>query len=170
VNPVWLLAPFALAIAVYTLRRRPFAYSRSLYTWSAAGFLVLTLGAVSCGSGSSSGNTLALACSFPQNAQVGIPYVASCTPSGGSAPYTYSITVGTVPSGLSLNTSTGAVTGTPTVSSGNSFTIQVASGSQTAIAPIDLNVAQPSPQSGTVTVTATSGAIVNTVSIPVTVQ
>ncbi len=36
------------------------------------------------------------------------------TTSGGSAPYTYSITSGTLPAGLSLNTTTGAVTGTPT--------------------------------------------------------
>ncbi len=36
--------------------------------------------------------------------------------SGGDAPYTYSITSGTLPTGLSLNTTTGAVTGTPSVS------------------------------------------------------
>jgi len=35
------------------------------------------------------------------------------TPSGGATPYTYSITSGTLPAGLGLNTSTGAVTGTP---------------------------------------------------------
>ena len=36
------------------------------------------------------------------------------TPSGGATPYTYSITSGTLPAGLSLNPSTGVVTGTPT--------------------------------------------------------
>src|SRR5487761_2690148 len=36
------------------------------------------------------------------------------TTSGGAAPYTYSITSGTLPAGLSLNASTGAATGTPT--------------------------------------------------------
>lgn len=35
------------------------------------------------------------------------------TASGGTSPYTYSITTGTLPSGLSLDTSTGAVTGIP---------------------------------------------------------
>jgi subtilase family serine protease len=169
-NPAWLGLALAFAIAIYALRKRPFSYTRSAYTWTAAAFLVLTLGAVSCGSGSSSGaNTLALACTFPQNAQVGIPYIASCTPSGASAPYTYSISVGTLPPGLSINTSSGAVTGTPTVAGGNLFTIQVASDNQTATEAIGLNVAAPSPQSGIVTVTATSGAIVNSVSIAVTV-
>lgn len=36
------------------------------------------------------------------------------TASGGTPPYIYSITTGTLPSGLSLNISTGAVAGTPT--------------------------------------------------------
>jgi hypothetical protein len=35
------------------------------------------------------------------------------TPSGGAIPYIYSITSGTLPAGLDLSTSTGAVTGTP---------------------------------------------------------
>ena len=38
------------------------------------------------------------------------------TPSGGATPYTYSYT-GTLPAGLSFDTSTGAVTGTPTATS-----------------------------------------------------
>jgi subtilase family serine protease len=170
-NLQWFLLAVTLAMAIFAFRKWRFVSPRSLYIWSAAGLLILTLGTVSCGSGAASGaDVLSLACSFPQNAQVGVPYIASCTPSGGASPYTYSISAGTLPVGLSLNTSTGSVTGTPTVSSGNSFTIEVMSGSSlTATAPIDLNVAPPSPQSGSVTVTATSGAIVNTVSIPVTV-
>jgi hypothetical protein len=44
---------------------------------------------------------------------VGTAYSQTVTASGGTAPYTYSITSGSLPSGLSLNTSTGAITGTP---------------------------------------------------------
>jgi hypothetical protein len=44
------------------------------------------------------------------------------TVSGGTTPYTYSI-VGTLPTGLTINTSTGAVTGTPTAS--GTFTVKV---------------------------------------------
>ena len=44
------------------------------------------------------------------------------TVSGGTAPYTYSV-VGTLPASLTLNTSTGEVTGTPTAT--GTFSIQV---------------------------------------------
>ena len=44
------------------------------------------------------------------------------TVNGGTSPYTFSV-VGTLPTGLTLNTTTGAITGTPTAS--GTFTIQV---------------------------------------------
>ena len=79
------------------------------------------------------------------------------------------VSAGALPPGLSLNASGGEITGTPTVAGGNTFTINVASSnSQNANEMIGLSVAAPSPQSGTVTVTATSGGIVNSVTIPVT--
>ena len=43
--------------------------------------------------------------------------------SGGKAPYTYAISAGSLPPGLSLNPSTGAITGTPTA--GGTFTFTV---------------------------------------------
>jgi hypothetical protein len=45
---------------------------------------------------------------------VNIAYTQTVVASGGVAPYTYAV-VGTLPAGLSLNTSTGAITGTPTL-------------------------------------------------------
>jgi hypothetical protein len=55
--------------------------------------------------------------------EVGIPFsVPALTVSGGIGPYTFSV-VGTLPSGLSLNAATGAITGTPTAS--GSFSIKV---------------------------------------------
>jgi subtilase family serine protease len=170
-NPAWLAFLLALAMATYTLRRWRFADRRAIYNWGGAGVLILTLGAVSCGNSAATGaGTLAIQCTIPQNAQVGIPYVGSCVASGGKTPYTYTVSAGTLPPGLSLNASGGEITGTPTVAGGNTFTINVASSnSQNANEMIGLNVAAPSPQSGTVTVTATSGGIVNAVTIPVTV-
>src|SRR5262249_48625575 len=55
---------------------------------------------------------------------VGLPF-SSPAPSvnGGTSPFTFSVATGTLPAGLSLNASTGAVTGTPTAA--GSFTIQV---------------------------------------------
>lgn len=52
---------------------------------------------------------------------VGVSYTGALTASGGTAPYTYSISAGSLPGGLSLNTSTGAITGTPTTSGTYTF-------------------------------------------------
>jgi len=50
------------------------------------------------------------------NGTVGIAYSQTVSATGGSAPYTFAVSAGTLPAGLSLNTSTGAITGTPTTS------------------------------------------------------
>lgn len=52
-------------------------------------------------------------------------YSGSATASGGTAPYTYSVLSGALPTGLSLNASTGAVTGTPTTPGTFTFVIRV---------------------------------------------
>ena len=46
--------------------------------------------------------------------------------SGGTSPYTWSITVGSLPAGMLLNGSTGAISGTPMASGTANFTVQVA--------------------------------------------
>lgn len=50
-------------------------------------------------------------------------YSATIAASGGEGPYTYSVSAGSLPTGLSLNSSTGALTGTPTTGGAYSFTI-----------------------------------------------
>ena len=45
-------------------------------------------------------------------------YTVNFAASNGTAPYTYSVTAGTLPQGLTLNTSTGVLTGIPTASPG----------------------------------------------------
>ena len=72
-----------------------------------------------CGGGGGSGTPpptiSATATTTAQSLTVGTAMASfsPLTPSGGATPYTYSITSGTLPAGLSLNASTGAVTGTP---------------------------------------------------------
>ena len=169
--PKWLLVALALAAAVYFLRKQRIVYARSFYTWSAAGFLILTLGAVSCGSGSSSAVFLNLSCSLPTFAQVTVPYSANCVASGGKAPFTYSISSGTLPPGLSLNSTTGIIAGTPTGTGASAFAVEVTdseSPAKTATQTIANFVVAPPIEHGTVTVTAKSGAIVNTTIIAVT--
>ena len=59
------------------------------------------------------------------SANVGMPYSSRAAASGGRAPYNWSLTSGQLPGGLTLNTATGAITGTPTAQGMFSFTLQV---------------------------------------------
>lgn len=56
-------------------------------------------------------------------ATVGAAYSQTATASGGAAPYSYALTAGALPAGLSLNGSTGAITGTPTAGGNFNFTV-----------------------------------------------
>jgi large repetitive protein len=56
---------------------------------------------------------------------VGTSYSQTLTATGGATPYSWSVTSGSLPAGLSLNASTGAITGTPTAAGGSTFTVQV---------------------------------------------
>ncbi|RLC74760.1 MAG: hypothetical protein DRI61_16085, partial [Chloroflexi bacterium] len=56
---------------------------------------------------------------------VGTEYSATLSASGGIPPYTWSISSGFLPNGLTLNSSTGAISGTPIEQGTYSFTVQV---------------------------------------------
>src|SRR5437667_2410103 len=57
--------------------------------------------------------------------QVQTPYSASLQATGGTPPYTWSVISGQLPNGLSLLSSNGTISGTPTLSGTSTFTIQV---------------------------------------------
>ena len=56
---------------------------------------------------------------------VGTAYNQSLQASGGTSPYTWSIASGSLSTGLSLDASSGAITGTPTSAGTSNFTVQV---------------------------------------------
>ncbi len=94
---------------------------------------------------------LEVTCQATNTGDVGVAFNSGpMTVTGGTAPYTYSI-VGTLPPGLTLNTSTGAVTGTPTAA--GTFTVEVtdAVGNSSTSCMITITVAPACtiPPSGT---------------------
>ncbi len=76
---------------------------------------------------------------------VGVPYSASLSATGGVSPYTWSVTSGTLPAGLTLSTS-GFISGTPTIQGSQTFTVQVTdseSPAATASASLTLTINGP---------------------------
>jgi phenylpyruvate tautomerase PptA (4-oxalocrotonate tautomerase family) len=61
-----------------------------------------------------SGAALAITGTPDTTADVGVVYSTDFNGTGGTAPYTFSVFAGTLPDGLSLNASTGTISGTPT--------------------------------------------------------
>jgi len=66
---------------------------------------------------------LAITTTTLSNATVGIAYSATLHSSGGTPPVTWAVTVGLLPAGLTLNTSTGAITGSPTTTGTSNFSV-----------------------------------------------
>lgn len=82
-----------------------------------------------CAAGTSPVTTTspAITSGTPPTATVGTAYDFTVTASGTPAP-TFTVTSGALPAGLSLNTTTGRITGTPTTSGPASFTITATNG------------------------------------------
>ncbi len=79
--------------------------------------------------------TISLPATALANGTLGAPYSAAITPaSGGTAPYAYAVTAGTLPAGLTLSASTGAITGTPSALGTFNFSI-TATDSSTGTGP-----------------------------------
>ena len=79
---------------------------------------------------------------------VGAAYSQTLTEQNGIAPFTWTVASGSLPAGLTLNASTGAITGTPTQPGVSSFTVQVADSESvpaTASANLSITVAASTP-------------------------
>ena len=73
---------------------------------------------------------LAITTTTLPNATINSPYSQTLTATGGTGTYTWSVSSGTLPAGLNLNSSTGVISGTLT-SSGTNFTVKVTDSAST---------------------------------------
>ncbi|SCB47007.1 Putative Ig domain-containing protein, partial [Rhizobium miluonense] len=78
--------------------------------------------------------TVSLSPSTLPSGTVAVAYSQAVSATGGTGPYTYAITAGSLPAGLSLSTTTGSVSGTPTAAGTFNFTI-TATDSSTGTGP-----------------------------------
>ena len=86
--------------------------------------------------------TLSLTFTAPPAGQVGVAYSDTLTAAGGATPYTWSVSAGTLPAGLTLTASTGVLAGTPTTAGTFSFTVKVTdASSQTATKATSITIA-----------------------------
>ena len=82
------------------------------------------------------------------NGTANAAYSATVQATGGTPPYTFSVTVGTLPAGLSINSSTGVISGTPTTAGTSNFTIHVVDSSgpaQTADKALSITINPSGP-------------------------
>lgn len=106
--------------------------------------------------GSGSGSKPTITTSGIPSGTVGASYKTTLAASGGTTPYSWAITSGSLPSGISLNNSTGVIGGVPTQQQNSSFVVQVKDSTQnTAQAGFSLNVTSGSSGS-TFTITTSS--------------
>ena len=87
--------------------------------------------------------TLTVATTSLPNAERAVAYSATLVATGGDDDYTWSVTVGSLPTDLSL-AATGEISGTPTVVGTSNFTVEVASGDgQTSQQVLSITVSGP---------------------------
>ena len=87
------------------------------------------------------------------NGTIGVPYDQVLNATGGTSPSTWSVSVGSLPTGLSLNPTTGEITGTPTSSTTTppsfTFTITATDSSTTPLTALKQFTLTPIPGTAT---------------------
>src|SRR5271170_2728901 len=93
---------------------------------------------------SSATNTIQITSSTVPSGKAGVAYSGTLTATGGTSPYTWTVSSGTLPTGLTLNSASGLIAGTPTQSGSFTFSVQVKDSSspgQTATQSLTITIA-----------------------------
>lgn len=114
-------------------------------------------------------------CNNPPAGSVGVAYTHTLTASGGTPPYTFAITGGSLPPGLSLHAATGVIDGTPTTAGVYPFQVTVTdSAAATAVINCSITIASSltascnNPPSGIVGVAYTHTLTASSPNLPIT--
>lgn len=112
---------------------------------------------------------LTLACPS-STGRIGVAYSSSLVAGGGTGSYTFALTGGSLPVGLTLNTSTGLISGTPTSGTTFSFTTRVTDNSgNSAVLPVSstcgITLTTSSPTTTCVSISATQGQAITPVTL-----
>ncbi|MFM5667701.1 putative Ig domain-containing protein [Aeromonas hydrophila] len=103
------------------------------------------------------------------NDSVGMAYSQTITATGGSAPYTYAITAGSLPAGLSLNTSSGVISGTPSASGTFNLTVTATdANSASGFQVYSLVINGLAPVAGAVSATVAANSSANSITLNIT--
>ena len=112
--------------------------------WRAGGAFLLPLAVGACADGPANpavASVVIISSSLPSGVRA-TPYAATLTAAGGSAPYTWSVESGTLPTGLTLSSS-GTIAGTPAAGGVYTFTGRVSSGSQSDTRDLAILISDP---------------------------
>jgi len=130
---------------------RSYTWTNSTITSNFSDFANWMQSAYNCGV-----NNLILTSTASSLTQVGQLYKQTNVASGGTVPYTFSISSGTVPPGTTLNTLNGTISGTPTTSTIFSYTVTV-SDSSPSIQQVKQAISGTIFTASTLTVTISAG-------------
>ena len=95
--------------------------------------------------------------------QVGVAYTSGLNPTGGTGHYAFSILSGGLPPYITLNTVSGAVSGTPNTSGSYTFTAQVSDTGNAGVAAVSKSctiVVAPAPSTTCIAISATKGTAI----------